>query len=63
MSIKTRKSKRIKFGMFATEAEANEVSLQKSSEPRFADSKFYTIKVKRPKEGQRSWLAYCLTPR
>jgi hypothetical protein len=49
--------------MFATEAKANEVCLKKAGEPQFADSKFYAIKVKRSKEGQKPWMAYCLTPR
>ena len=63
MAIRNRKNKRTKFGMFATEAKANEVCLKKAGEPQFADSKFYAIKVKRSKEGQKPWMAYCLTPR
>lgn len=63
MSIKTRKSNRIKFGIYATESQANQVCERRAEDPQFKDSKFYTIKLNRRKEGQRTWLAYCLTPR
>ena len=62
MSIRKRKNKRTKFGMFRSETKANEVCLKKAGDPKFADSKFYTIKIKRGKEGQKPWMAYCLTP-
>ena len=63
MSIKTRKSNRIKFGMFRSESDAKAVCDKQAKQPNFANSKFYTIKIKRGKEGQKPWLAYCLTPR
>jgi hypothetical protein len=62
LSIKIRKNKRTKFGLFRSESDAKEVCEKQAKQPQYANSNFYTIKVKRHKEGKRSWLAYCLTP-
>jgi hypothetical protein len=62
LSIRIRKNKRTKFGMFRSESDAKAVCDQQAKQPNFANSKFYTIKIKRGKEGQKPWMAYCLTP-
>jgi len=62
MSIRKRKNKRTKFGMFSSESDAKAVCDKQAQQPKFANSKFYTIKIKRSKEGQKPWMAYCLTP-
>ena len=63
MSIKVRKNKRVKFGLFQSESDANaECEKRKAMMPNTAAS-FYTLKVARNKDGKRSWLAYCLIPK
>ena len=63
MSVKTSKNKRIKFGLFKTEKAAlEECSKREKMMPKLVKhgASFRTLKVQRNKEGQRSWLAYCL---
>ena len=63
MSIKTRKSKRIKLGYFNNEKLAWEgVKRHKKSItlPEGRVGTYYVLKTKRPKDGLKSWLAYCL---
>jgi len=63
MSIKKRKSKRIKFGFFKTE----ELALKRIEHkkkylplPVGHTGEYFVIKSQRPKEGRNTWLAYCL---
>ena len=63
MSIRTKKNKRIKFGLFKTEQAAlDECTKREKMLPKLVKrgASFLTLKVARTKEGQRSWLAYCL---
>jgi len=63
MQFKKRKSKKVKFGFFKTEALAlDRIEHKKKYFPLPAGhtGEYYAIKVKRPKEGRNTWLAYCL---
>ena len=63
MTSKKRKSKKVKFGFFKTEKLALERLEHKKKYlplPKGHTGKYFAIKVKRPKEGRNTWLAYCL---
>jgi hypothetical protein len=63
MSIKTRKSKRKKFGYFKNEKTAwDRIKHHKKYTPfpKGVVENYFVLKVKRPKDGLKSWLAYCL---
>ena len=66
MSIKVRKNKRVKFGLFKNESDAHaECDKREKMMPKQVErgATFHVIKVTRNKEGKRSWLAYCLIPK
>ena len=64
MSKKIRKNKRVKFGLFSSELEAQaECEKREKLMLGQSDATFRTLKVSRNKEGKRSWMAYCLIPR
>ena len=55
-----KKNKRVKFGLFKNETLAlAECEKRKHLFPEEA-TRFYVKKIQRQKEGQNSWLAYCL---
>jgi len=63
MSTKTRKSKRIKSGYFKSEKlawEGVEYHKKNSALPKGRVGSYYVLNVKRPKDGMKSWWAYCL---
>ena len=61
MAIKNRKSKKIQFGFFKSEKLAKEyIEHKKKHFPIEGEVSYYVVKRKRPKEGQNSFLAYCL---
>ena len=65
MSITTRKSKRVKFGMFVNEKDAWEhiEHYKKYRMKEGVDPNFFVVKKKRHKDDKKSYEAYCLVPR
>jgi len=60
-STKHNKTKRIKFGLFKTEKDAEaENERRQRNMPKKVDANFGVVRIKRSKEGKRSWLAYAL---
>lgn len=60
-TTKFRKSKKIKFGLFKTEADARaELSRREKQLSKNVTAELRVVKIKRHKEGKRSWLAYAL---
>jgi hypothetical protein len=64
MSIKNRKSKRVIFGYFKSATLAESFIEHKRKHYHFREgTSYYVVKRKRPKAGQKSFLAYCLIPK
>jgi hypothetical protein len=65
MSITTRKSKRVKFGMFLNEKLAWEhiEHMKKYHMKQGLDETYYVVKKNRHKDDKKSYEAYCLIPR
>ena len=62
MSTRSRKNKRVKFGIFKKESEAlAECEKRKVFLPN-SDIKFLVRRMVGRKTGKRDWLAYCLIP-
>ena len=65
MSITTRKSKRVKFGMFVNEKQAWEhiEHTKKHHMKQGQNETYYVVKKHRHKDDKKSYEAYCLIPR